>query len=149
MRIMDGIMAIPGILLAIAMLALAGASLQTVILAITIPEIPRVVRLVRGIVLGLREEPYVESAISLGTRTPQILIRHLLPNIVAPLIVQGTYVCASAMILEAILSFLGAGVPPETPSWGNIMAEGKSYFEIAPWIIFFPGITLILFDLIE
>ena len=144
MRIMDGIMAIPGILLAIAMLALAGASLQTVILAITIPEIPRVVRLVRGIVLGLREEPYVESAISLGTRTPQILIRHVLPNIVAPLIVQGTYVCASAMILEAILSFLGAGVPPETPSWGNIMAEGKSYFQIAPWIIFFPGIYLAL-----
>ena len=144
MRIMDGIMAIPGILLAIAMLALAGARLQTVILAITIPEIPRVVRLVRGIVLGLREEPYVESAISLGTRTPQILIRHVLPNIVAPLIVQGTYVCASAMILEAILSFLGAGVPPETPSWGNIMAEGKSYFQIAPWIIFFPGIYLAL-----
>ena len=144
MRIMDGIMAIPGILLAIAMLALAGASLQTVILAITIPEIPRVVRLVRGIVLGLREEPYVESAISLGTRTPQILIRHILPNIMAPLIVQGTYVCASAMILEAILSFLGAGVPPETPSWGNIMAEGKSYFQIAPWIIFFPGVYLAL-----
>ena len=144
MRIMDGIMAIPGILLAIAMLALAGASLQTVILAITIPEIPRVVRLVRGIVLGLREEPYVESAISLGTRTPQILIRHVLPNIMAPLIVQGTYVCASAMILEAILSFLGAGVPPETPSWGNIMAEGKSYFQIAPWIIFFPGVYLAL-----
>ncbi len=144
MRIMDGIMAIPGILLAIAMLALAGASLETVILAITIPEIPRVVRLVRGIVLGLREEPYVESAISLGTRTPKILIRHILPNIVAPLIVQGTYVCASAMILEAILSFLGAGVPPETPSWGNIMAEGKSYFQIAPWIIFFPGLYLAL-----
>ena len=144
MRIMDGIMAIPGILLAIAMLALAGASLKTVILAITIPEIPRVVRLVRGIVLGLREEHYVESAISLGTRTPKILIRHILPNIVAPLIVQGTYVCASAMILEAILSFLGAGVPPETPSWGNIMAEGKSYFQIAPWIIFFPGLYLAL-----
>ena len=144
MRIMDGIMAIPGILLAIAMLALAGASLKTVILAITIPEIPRVVRLVRGIVLGLREEPYVESAISLGTRTPRILIRHILPNITAPLIVQGTYVCASAMILEAILSFLGVGVPPETPSWGNIMAEGKSYFQIAPWIIFFPGIYLAL-----
>ena len=94
--------------------------------------------------MGLREEPYVESAISLGTRTPKILIRHILPNIVAPLIVQGTYVCASAMILEAILSFLGAGVPPETPSWGNIMAEGKSYFQIAPWIIFFPGLYLAL-----
>ena len=142
MRIMDGIMAIPGILLAIALLALAGASLGTVILAITVPEIPRVVRLVRGVVLGIREEPYVEAAISLGTRTPQLLVRHVLPNIVAPLIVQGTYVCASAIILEAILSFLGAGIPPETPSWGNFMAEGRIYFQIAPWIIFFPGLYL-------
>jgi peptide/nickel transport system permease protein len=142
MRIMDGIMAIPGILLAIALLALAGASLGTVILAITVPEIPRVVRLVRGVVLGIREEPYIEAAISLGTRTPKLLVRHVLPNIVAPLIVQGTYVCASAIILEAILSFLGAGIPPETPSWGNIMAEGRTYFQIAPWIIFFPGLYL-------
>ena len=142
MRIMDGIMAIPGILLAIALLALAGASIGTVILAITVPEIPRVVRLVRSVVLGIREEPYIEAAISLGTRTPKLLIQHVLPNIVAPLIVQGTYVCASAIILEAILSFLGAGIPPETPSWGNIMAEGRIYFQIAPWIIFFPGIYL-------
>ncbi len=142
MRVMDGIMAIPGILLAIALLALAGASIGTVILAITVPEIPRVVRLVRGVVLGIREEPYVEAAISLGTRTPKLLIKHVLPNIIAPLIVQGTYVCASAIILEAILSFLGAGIPPETPSWGNIMAEGRTYFQIAPWIIFFPGIYL-------
>ena len=124
MRVMDGIMAIPGILLAIALLALAGASIGTVILAITVPEIPR------------------EAAISLGTRTPKLLIKHVLPNIIAPLIVQGTYVCASAIILEAILSFLGAGIPPETPSWGNIMAEGRTYFQIAPWIIFFPGIYL-------
>ena len=142
MRIMDGIMAIPGILLAIALLALAGASTGTVILAITVPEIPRVVRLVRSVVLGIREEPYIEAAISLGTRTPKLLIQHVLPNIIAPLIVQGTYVCASAIILEAILSFLGAGIPPETPSWGNIMAEGRTYFQIAPWIIFFPGIYL-------
>ena len=142
MRIMDGIMAIPGILLAIALLALAGASLGTVILAITVPELPRVVRLVRGVGLGIREEPYIEAAISLGTRTPKLLVRHVLPNIVAPLIVQGTYVCASAIILEAILSFLGAGIPPETPSWGNIMAEGRTYFQIAPWIIFFPGLYL-------
>jgi peptide/nickel transport system permease protein len=144
MRVMDGIMAIPGILLAIAMIALAGSSLVTVVVAIAIPEVPRVVRLVRGVVLGIREEPYVEAAISVGTRLPHILIRHVLPNTVAPLIVQATYVCASAMILEAILSFLGAGVPPEIPSWGNIMAEGRTYFQIAPWIIFFPGLALAL-----
>lgn len=144
MRVMDGIMAIPGILLAIAMIALAGASLTTVVVAITVPEIPRVVRLVRSVVLSIREEPYVEAAISVGTRLPLVLIRHVLPNTVGPLIVQGTYVCASAIITEAILSFLGAGIPPETPSWGNIMAEGRTYFQIAPWIIFFPGIGLAL-----
>ncbi len=144
MRVMDGIMAIPGILLAIAMIALAGASLTTVVVAITVPEIPRVVRLVRSVVLSIREEPYVEAAISVGTRLPLVLIRHVLPNTVGPLIVQGTYVCASAIITEAILSFLGAGIPPEIPSWGNIMAEGRTYFQIAPWIIFFPGIGLAL-----
>jgi peptide/nickel transport system permease protein len=144
MRVMDGIMAIPGILLAIAMIALAGASLTTVVVAITVPEIPRVVRLVRSVVLSIREEPYVEAAISVGTRLPLVLIRHVLPNTVGPLIVQGTYVCASAIITEAILSFLGAGIPPEIPSWGNIMAEGRIYFQIAPWIIFFPGIGLAL-----
>ena len=144
MRVMDGIKAIPGILLAIAMIALAGASLTTVVVAITVPEIPRVVRLVRSVVLSIREEPYVEAAISVGTRLPLVLIRHVLPNTVGPLIVQGTYVCASAIITEAILSFLGAGIPPEIPSWGNIMAEGRIYFQIAPWIIFFPGIGLAL-----
>ncbi len=144
MRIMDGIMAIPGILLAIAMIALAGASLTTVVVAITTPEIPRVVRLVRAVVLTIREEPYVEAAISVGTPLATLLVRHVLPNTFAPLIVQGTYVCASAIITEAILSFLGAGIPPEIPSWGNIMAEGRTYFQIAPWIIFFPGIALAL-----
>ena len=144
MRVMDGIMAIPGILPAIAMIALAGASLTTVVVAITVPEIPRVVRLVRSVVLSIREEPYVEAAISVGTRLPLVLIRHVLPNTVGPLIVQGTYVCASAIITEAILSFLGAGIPPEIPSWGNIMAEGRISFQIAPWIIFFPGIGLAL-----
>ena len=142
MRIMDGLMAIPGILLAIAMVSLSGASLITVTIAITIPEIPRVVRLVRSIVLSVREEPYVEAAIAAGTRLPLILSRHVLPNTIPPLIVQATYVCASAMLTEAILSFLGAGTPPEVPSWGNIMAEGRLYFQIAPWIIFSPGITL-------
>jgi peptide/nickel transport system permease protein len=144
MRIMDGLMAIPGILLAIAMIALAGASLGTVVIAITIPEIPRVVRLVRSVVLTIREEPYVEAAVTVGTRVPAILVRHILPNTVAPLIVQGTYVCASAIITEALLSFLGAGIPPEIPSWGNIMAEGRALFQVSPWIIFFPGLFLAL-----
>ena len=144
MRIMDGLMAIPGILLAIAMIALAGASLTTVVLAITIPEIPRVVRLVRSVVLTIREEPYVEAALTAGTRLPKMLLRHILPNTVAPLIVQGTYVCASAIITEALLSFLGAGIPPETPTWGNIMAEGRTLFQVSPWVIFFPGIFLAL-----
>ena len=144
MRIMDGLMAIPGILLAIAMIALAGASLTTVVLAITIPEIPRVLRLVRSVVLTIREEPYVEAALTSGTLLPKMLLRHILPNTVAPLIVQGTYVCASAIITEALLSFLGAGIPPETPTWGNIMAEGRALFQVSPWVIFFPGIFLAL-----
>ena len=144
MRFMDGLMAIPGILLAIALVSLWGSGLGTVILAIMIPEIPRVVRLVRSIVLSIREEPYVESAISVGTPMPMILVRHVLPNTIAPLIVQGTYVCASAILVEAILSFLGAGIPPETPTWGNIMAEGRMLFRIFPHNILFPGIFLAL-----
>ncbi len=142
MRIMDGLMAIPGVLLAIALISLAGASLINVIIAITIPEIPRVVRLVRSVVLTIREQPYVEAAISVGSPLPKILFKHILPNTVAPLIVQATYVCASAVVIEAILSFLGAGTPPEIPSWGNIMAEGRTYFQLSPWIIFYPGIAL-------
>lgn len=144
MRIMDGLMAIPGVLLAIALVSLSGASLLTVIVAITVPEIPRVVRLVRSVVLTVREEPYVEAAIAAGTRLPMILIRHVLPNCVPALIVQATYVCASAMLTEAILSFLGAGTPPEIPSWGNMMAEGRAFFPIAPRIILFPGAALAL-----
>ncbi len=144
MRVMDGLMAIPAILLAIALVSLSGASLFTVIFAIVIPEIPRVVRLVRSIVLSIREEPYVEAAISVGTPTPKILIRHVLPNTIAPLIVQGTFICGSAILLEAILSFLGVGVPPETPTWGNIMAQGRDLFQLYPHNIFYPGIFLTL-----
>jgi len=144
MRVMDGLMAIPAILLAIGLVSLWGGGVITVIIAITIPEVPRVVRLVRSIVLSVREEPYVEAAISVGTRTPLILIRHVLPNTVAPLIVQGTYVCASAILVEAILSFLGAGIPPEIPTWGNIMAEGRVLFQVYPHNIFFPGLFLAL-----
>jgi len=142
MRVMDGLMAIPSILLAIAVISLSGASITTVLIAITIPEVPRVARLVRSVVLAAREEPYVEAAISLGSSLPKIMWRHLMPNTVAPLIVQGTYVCASAILTEAILSFLGAGISPETPTWGNIMAEGRAYFQIKPSLIFWPGLLL-------
>jgi peptide/nickel transport system permease protein len=142
MRVMDGLMSIPPVLLAIALMALTKASMENVILAITLAEVPRVVRLVRSLVLTLREEPYVAAAIAAGTSLPLILVRHILPNIVAPLLVQATYVCASAMITEAILSFIGAGTPPNIPSWGNIMAEARSLFQIAGYLILFPGICL-------
>ncbi|TEA79022.1 ABC transporter permease [Allopusillimonas ginsengisoli] len=144
MRLMDGIMAIPGVLLAIALVSLSGASLVTVMVAITIPEIPRVVRLVRGTILTVRHEPYVEAALTLGTSLPVLLWRHLVPAATAPLIVQGTYVFASAILTEAILSFLGAGLPPETSSWGNIMAEGRMYFQLSPSLILYPGLFLSL-----
>jgi peptide/nickel transport system permease protein len=142
MRVMDGLMSIPPVLLAIALMALTRASIENVIAAITLAEVPRVVRLVRSLVLSLREEPYVEAAVAAGTTLPRILLRHILPNTVAPLLVQATYVCASAMITEAILSFIGAGTPPNIPSWGNIMAEARSLFQIAGYLILFPGICL-------
>jgi peptide/nickel transport system permease protein len=144
MRVMDGLMSIPSVLLAIALISLTTASLRNVILAITITEIPRVVRLVRSLVLTLREQPYVEAAIASGTRLPAILLRHILPNTLAPLLVQATYICASAMITEAILSFIGAGTPPNIPSWGNIMAEARSLIQVAGTILLFPGVFLSL-----
>jgi peptide/nickel transport system permease protein len=144
MRFMDGLMAIPEILLAIALVSLSRAGLPAVIIAIVIPQVPRVVRLVRSVVLSIREEPYVESAITVGTPTPTLLFRHVLPNTTAPLIVQGTFICASAILVEAILSFLGIGIPPEVPTWGNIMAEGRTYFRILPHNILYPGIALAL-----
>lgn len=142
MRVMDALMAIPAILLAIALVALNGPSIGSVIAAITIPEIPRVVRLVRSVVLSAREEPYVEAAIALGSSMPKVLTRHLVPNTLAPLIVQGTYILASAILTEAILSFLGAGVSTETPTWGNIMAEGRMFFRLKPELILWPGLVL-------
>jgi peptide/nickel transport system permease protein len=142
MRVMDGIMAIPAILIAIALVAMWRASLTTVIIAIAIPEIPRVTRLVRSLVLTIREEPYVEAAISLGSSTPKIMFSHILPNTVAPLVVQGTFICASAILIESILSFLGVGLPPEIPTWGNIMAEGRIQFVEYPHNVFIPGIFL-------
>ena len=142
MRVMDGLMAIPAILLAIALVALWKASLLTVIVAIAIPEIPRVTRLVRSLVLSIREEPYVEAAVALGTSTPKIMFGHILPNTIAPLVVQGTYICAAAILVESILSFLGVGLPPDIPTWGNIMAEGRVQFVAYPHNVFFPGIFL-------
>jgi len=142
MRVMDGLMAIPAILLAIVLVAMWRASVLTVVLAIAITEIPRVTRLVRSLVLSIREEPYVEAAISLGTPTGKIMFGHILPNCVAPLLVQGTYICASAILVESILSFLGVGLPPDIPTWGNIMAEGRVQFMAYPHNLFFPGVFL-------
>ncbi|MDA9414191.1 peptide ABC transporter permease [Bradyrhizobium sp. CCBAU 25360] len=144
MRMMDGLMSIPSILLAIALMALTRGSVSNVIVAIAIAEIPRVARLVRSVVLSLREQPYVDGAVAAGTTTPMIVWRHILPNTLAPLIVQATYVCASAMILEAILSFIGAGTPPTIPSWGNIMSDDRAVWQVKPYIIFFPAIFLSL-----
>ncbi|HJS87995.1 MAG TPA: ABC transporter permease [Acetobacteraceae bacterium] len=142
MRVMDGMMSVPPILLAIALMALTRASVQNVIIAISVTEFPRVARLVRGVVLSLREQPYVEAALAAGTRLPIIIWRHIIPNTLAAVMVQATFICASAMITEAILSFIGAGTPPTVPSWGNIMAEGRALWQIKPFIVFFPAVFL-------
>ncbi|HUB11830.1 MAG TPA: ABC transporter permease [Acetobacteraceae bacterium] len=142
MRLMDGLMAIPSILLAIALVSLWQGGVPVVILAILIPEIPRDVRLVRSVVLGVKEQPYVEAAIAGGARTGKILRRHILPSTIAPLTVQGTYVCASAILVEAGLSYLGAGIPPSIPTWGNMIAGSQLYLALAPWTIFCPGVAL-------
>jgi len=142
MRVMDGMMAIPAIMLAIALIALSKASVFIVIVAVTLPEVPRVVRLVRSVVLTIREQAFIEAATAIGTSVPRILWRHLLPNALPPLIVQATYICASAVLIEAALSFLGAGTPPEIPSWGNIMAEARPYFQLKPSMVLLPGLFL-------
>jgi peptide/nickel transport system permease protein len=142
MRVMDGVMSIPPLLLAIALMALTRASVKNVIIAITIAEVPRVARLTRGLVLSLREQPYVEAAIAAGSRAPKIILRHILPNTIAPLMVQATFICAGAMLTEAVLSFIGAGTPPIIPSWGNIMSEGRALWQIKPYIVFFPAVFL-------
>ena len=144
MRVVDGLMAIPSILLALALMALVRASVETVIAALVVPEIPRVVRVVRAQVLSLREQTMVEGARAIGAGTPRVLLVYILPALVAPLIVQGTHVCALAILVESYLSFLGAGTPPHIPSWGNIMAEGRAYVQLAVWIILFPGLFLML-----
>lgn len=144
MRFMDGLMAFPSFLLAIALVALLGASFQNVVIALSVVETPRVARIVRGSVLSLRERQYVEGALAVGARPLRILARHIFPNLVAPLTVQATYVFALAILVEAGLSFLGAGVPPFIPSWGNMMGEAKLYMQLAVWTIFFPGLFLSL-----
>lgn len=144
MRIMDGLMAIPNILLAIALMAIFRGGLVTVIVAIVVPEVPRVVRLVRALVLSARQQPYIEAAHAVGSRTPKILFQHIMPNLFAPLTVQATFIAASAIITEAVLSFLGVGIPPQTPSWGNILSEGRNFLTVAFHIILYPGVFLAL-----
>lgn len=144
MRIMDGVMAIPGILFAIFLVSIWRPSLLTVIVAIVVPETPRVARVVRSVVLSVREEPYVEAARALDTPTWLLIIRHILPNTLAPLIVQGTFICAAAMLIEAAMSFLGIGLPSQIPTWGNIMAEGRAHFSAHPSTVLLPGAFLAL-----
>jgi peptide/nickel transport system permease protein len=144
MRCMDGLMAIPGVLLAIALMSLFGSDIKTVIVAITLPEIPRMARLVRSLTLTVRAQPYIQAAVTNGAKLPRLILRHVLPNVMAPVMVQSTYVFASAMILEAVLSFLGAGTPPDIPSWGGMLAEGRNYLGRAPWMLAFPGMALAL-----
>lgn len=139
MRIMDGLMAIPAILLAIALMAISRGSIGTVIVAITIVEVPRVARMIRGVVLSLREQPFVEAAIAAGSTGPKIIWRHLLPAVVSPLTVQATFGGSAAIVIEASLSFIGAGTPPTIPSWGNIMSDGKALWQIKPYLVFIPA----------
>ena len=141
---MDGLMSIPSIILAIALMALLGGSIQNVIIALSVTEVPIATRVVRSAVLSLRERTYIEASRSIGATTPRIMIRHILPNIVAPLIVHATYVASAAVLLEAYLSFLGAGPPEEIPSWGNMVAGAKGYLSRAPYMIIFPGVFLTL-----
>jgi peptide/nickel transport system permease protein len=144
MRMMDGLMSIPSILLAIALTALSQGSVINVIFAITLAEFPRMCRLVRGLVLSIREQPYIDGSVAAGCSLPQVVFRHILPNTFGPVIVQATYICSAAMITEAALSFIGAGIPPSIPSWGGIMAEGRALWQIKPHIIFFPALFLSL-----
>ncbi|MCK1536037.1 MULTISPECIES: ABC transporter permease [unclassified Bradyrhizobium] len=142
MRVMDGMMAIPSILLAIGMIAVTQGGMAIVVLAITVPEIPRVARLVRSVVLSTRELAFVEAAVVSGSRDLKIIHRHILPSTIAPLIVQGTLILASAILAESSLSFLGIGVPPEIPTWGNMISAHRLYLVRAPWSVFFPGAFL-------
>jgi peptide/nickel transport system permease protein len=141
---MDGLMAFPAIILAIALMASLGPSVTNVIVAIGIVYAPRVARVVRGSVLVIRETSYVEAARALGASDLWLIGRHILPNCLSPVIVQGSFVFAAAVLTEAALSFLGVGVPPYIPSWGNILSEGRLYLQQAPWLVLYPGTAIML-----
>ena len=141
-RVMDAIMSFPTLLLALALVAMLGSSLWNVIGVITFVDTPRMVRIVRATVLSLREQMYIDAARSIGAPTWRILFVHLAPNTMAPVLVQATYIFALAILTEASLSFLGLGIPPENPSWGNILALGRTFLQQAFWISFFPGLLL-------
>jgi peptide/nickel transport system permease protein len=142
-RLLDAMMSFPDILLAIALVAALGPSLMTVIIALGITYAPRLARIVRGSTLVIREMPYIEAAISLGLPTWQILLRHVLLNLASPILVQATFVFASAMLAEASLSFLGVGVSADMPTWGTMLASGREYMNNAPWLMLFPGLAIV------
>jgi peptide/nickel transport system permease protein len=142
MRFMDGLMAFPSFLLAIALVAILGPSFQNVVIALSVTGMPPIVRIVRGSVLSLKEAQYVEAAKALGADDLRVLRVHIFPQIVAPLVVGGTFIFASSILTEAGLSFLGTGIPPITPSWGNMMGESKIYANISVWTLFFPGLMI-------
>lgn len=144
MRAMDAFMAFPSILLAIAIMAALGPNPRNVVIALTITYTPRTARVVRGKVLGVREEAYVESARAIGLGDIKILRSYILANVLAPLMVQATFILALAIIAEAGLSYIGAGTPPPTPSWGNILSDGRAVLSIAPWMTTFPGVFIMM-----
>ena len=144
MRVMDGLMAFPAIILAIALMAALGPSVANVVLAIGVVYSPRVARIVRGSVLVIRETAYVEAARALGAADATLIGRHVLPNCLSPVIVQGSFVFAAAVLTEAALSFLGVGVPPFVPSWGNILSDGRLYLQQAPWLVLYPGAAIMM-----
>jgi peptide/nickel transport system permease protein len=144
MRVTDALMAFPDILLAIALMAALGASLTDVVIALTTVYTPRVARVARGAVLVLRELQFIEAAEALGTTGRRVIVVHLLPNLLSPLLVQGTFVFAFSILTEAALSFLGAGVPPTSPTWGNMIATAQEYMQNADWLILAPGLCIVL-----
>lgn len=147
MRVMDGLMTFPSLILAIALIAVLGINAFNVVIALTIVYTPQTARVVRSSVLSVSRNDYVEASRALGNRDTKILLRHVLPNCVSPLIVQSTFVMGYAILAEAALSFIGAGVPPPAPSWGNMLADSRMFMYQAPWMTYFPGIGISVFVL--